>query len=610
MTLEQQIKAVIEAATGQLSGHLHERLQALASDVGQAASIEHGRGVEEAVAAVRAEAATQLDAALTAARAEAAGQRELAVSVARAEFAGQHEAALAAARAEAAEQLEAALAAARTQAAEQLESALAAARAEAAEQLDAALTAARAQSAEQRERAVSMARGEAAEQHESALAAARAEAAEQNETALTAARARSAEQRELAISMARAEAAEQLESAVAAAWAQAGEQLESAVSAARAESAQQHDSALAAMRAEAAEQHQSALLAIRAEVADQHEGVLAAARAEAEERLANARADAEQRLANARAQADEDLARRVEAARQEAAQATDLALVDARAAERHAELALAERLADAVRRLDAARSLTDALDVLVDAAGREVSRVAVFLVRGTTLSGWRAAGFSRDDDPRELEIPVDQTGLLSRAVRATSAIATADALSGESNLTPFGSLPSTSAAMAVPLRVGGETVAVLYADDVSSRGHEAPSAWPEGVEVLARHAARCLEVLTVARVTQPLATPASPPAPRLTPQPRGHQAGHDDDDDAARRYARLLVSEIKLYHEAAVTQGRRDRNVLERLRPEIDRARRLYGERVPAPILARTDYFNQELVRTLASGDATLLGQA
>jgi hypothetical protein len=97
---------------------------------------------------------------------------------------------------------------------------------------------------------------------------------------------------------------------------------------------------------------------------------------------------------------------------------------------------------------------------------------------------------------------------------------------------------------------------------------------------------------------------------RYTPQARAFQAGHDDDDDAARRYARLLVSEIKLYHESAVTAGRRDRNLLERLRTEIERARRLYDERVPPPILARTDYFNQELVRTLANGDESLLGQA
>jgi len=147
-----------------------------------------------------------------------------------------------------------------------------------------------------------------------------------------------------------------------------------------------------------------------------------------------------------------------------------------------------------------------------------------------------------------------------------------------------------------------------------ARDHEVPGVWPESVEVLARHACRCLEVVTIARVTQGTAMPSPPPPTptprRLTPQPRNFQPGHDDDDDAARRYARLLVSEIKLYHESAVTAGRRDRNLLERLRSEIERARRLYGERVPAAVQARTDYFDQELVRTLANGDASLLGPA
>ena len=38
-----------------------------------------------------------------------------------------------------------------------------------------------------------------------------------------------------------------------------------------------------------------------------------------------------------------------------------------------------------------------------------------------------------------------------------------------------------------------------------------------------------------------------------------------DGDVAARRYARLLVSEIKLYHESAVADGRRDRDLATRL---------------------------------------------
>jgi hypothetical protein len=82
-----------------------------------------------------------------------------------------------------------------------------------------------------------------------------------------------------------------------------------------------------------------------------------------------------------------------------------------------------------------------------------------------------------------------------------------------------------------------------------------------------------------------------------------------EEDASALRYARLLISEIKLYQEDAVNNGRRDANLLERLGPEIARARRLYEERVPADVRSRADYFGQELVRTLANGDPRLLGQ-
>jgi hypothetical protein len=81
-----------------------------------------------------------------------------------------------------------------------------------------------------------------------------------------------------------------------------------------------------------------------------------------------------------------------------------------------------------------------------------------------------------------------------------------------------------------------------------------------------------------------------------------------DEDSSARRYARLLVSEIKLYNEAAVRTGREKRDLLERLRPEIERARRLYEERVSTSVGARGAYFQQELIQTLADGDAALLG--
>ena len=82
-----------------------------------------------------------------------------------------------------------------------------------------------------------------------------------------------------------------------------------------------------------------------------------------------------------------------------------------------------------------------------------------------------------------------------------------------------------------------------------------------------------------------------------------------DEDEAARRYARLLISEIKLYHEPEVIAGRRDRDVVSRLGGEIARARVLYEQRVPAHVRSATDHFHAELVRTLADGDPSLLGQ-
>jgi hypothetical protein len=77
---------------------------------------------------------------------------------------------------------------------------------------------------------------------------------------------------------------------------------------------------------------------------------------------------------------------------------------------------------------------------------------------------------------------------------------------------------------------------------------------------------------------------------------------------AARRRARLLVADIRLFHEPAVNEGRRHRNLLSRLAPEIEKARRAYDEQVPQGVRSETDYFHQELIRTLAGGDATLLG--
>jgi hypothetical protein len=78
----------------------------------------------------------------------------------------------------------------------------------------------------------------------------------------------------------------------------------------------------------------------------------------------------------------------------------------------------------------------------------------------------------------------------------------------------------------------------------------------------------------------------------------------------ARRFARLLVSEIKLYNEQKVKEGREGNDLYERLREAIDRSREMYDKRVQPPVAAKFDYFHYELVSNLAEGDANKLGSS
>ena len=87
---------------------------------------------------------------------------------------------------------------------------------------------------------------------------------------------------------------------------------------------------------------------------------------------------------------------------------------------------------------------------------------------------------------------------------------------------------------------------------------------------------------------------------------------HGDEErrlhNDARRFARLLISEIKLYNEQKVTEGRIEHDLYDRLREYIDRSREMYDKRVKAEVAARYDYFHGELVNTLAEGDESKLG--
>ncbi len=78
--------------------------------------------------------------------------------------------------------------------------------------------------------------------------------------------------------------------------------------------------------------------------------------------------------------------------------------------------------------------------------------------------------------------------------------------------------------------------------------------------------------------------------------------------EEAKRLARLLISEIKLYNEEQVLEGRRNRDLYHRLKEDIDRSRQIYDERVDPAVRSGSDFFHQELVRSLAGGDPRALG--
>lgn len=76
----------------------------------------------------------------------------------------------------------------------------------------------------------------------------------------------------------------------------------------------------------------------------------------------------------------------------------------------------------------------------------------------------------------------------------------------------------------------------------------------------------------------------------------------------ARRFARLLVAEIKLYNDHKVESACRAGNLYQQLKSEIDRAQKMYDERVSSDATVGTDYFYEELVSILADGDPTKIG--
>ena len=209
---------------------------------------------------------------------------------------------------------------------------------------------------------------------------------------------------------------------------------------------------------------------------------------------------------------------------------------------------------------------------------------------------------------------------------------------------------------ATPLILRDRIAAVVYADsgDGSDQLHDS-----EALEILTAYASKLLDALSAQKSPMKTGEHVPPPAaPPPTPAPAMRAQAEEEDSgtvmfanaemnvssfggpaaasagpapaapaatgpdldsmdsdmrkkhEEAMRFARLLVSEIKLYNEAKVQQGRSNNGIYNLMRDDIERSRQLYKERVPEPIRSRTNYFNDELIRILADGDSGAMGQS
>jgi hypothetical protein len=299
-------------------------------------------------------------------------------------------------------------------------------------------------------------------------------------------------------------------------------------------------------------------------------------------------------------------------------------------------------VAAAARRLDRATAQVEALTRFLEECRRHASRVALFVERRGRFEVWKSVGLPRDARPALVEA----NGLLDR-VRLGAPIRLA---AGNAVSAALGA-PDARDAVLVPFvvreKISGAVYADVAGDDVRLDADAlALLTWIAGLVVdrLARRKLVPSPALRPFSGGQEIAPSEAPPSFASTPAPDAPAAplpraeplpptpaaappraepgfaiarplagplappAESERRDEARRFARLLASEIKLYNEDEVAEGRARGDLAVRLKDSIERGRRLYEERVPADVRSSRDYYFEELVEVLAGGRPEALG--
>ncbi|MGH9580963.1 MAG: hypothetical protein ACRD2R_08215, partial [Terriglobales bacterium] len=278
-------------------------------------------------------------------------------------------------------------------------------------------------------------------------------------------------------------------------------------------------------------------------------------------------------------------------------------------------------LNSAISSLQDETSQTEILKALLDGAVRFCGRAALFVVRGSNATGWNGRGFDSNEGIKGVGVDTS-TGLASRAVADRMPVAAAAAEFSSSFVEEVGN-PVDGNAVVLPLVVKEKVAALLYADaGTASDGTIDTSA----LHVLARSAGQWLELISLrksggaapAEAAPPAeerveeAAPPPPPVARPAAKPEAEEAELSPEEQQlhkkARRKAKVLVEEIKLYNQEKVKEGRKAKDLYERLREDIDKSRAEYDKHFGKTSAAGADYFVKELIRILAENDEAALG--
>lgn len=255
-------------------------------------------------------------------------------------------------------------------------------------------------------------------------------------------------------------------------------------------------------------------------------------------------------------------------------------------------------------------SQAEILRHLLEGAARFCGRAAIFVIKGGSMTGWQAIGFDNNEEIKSFTLSAT-AGLAERAIHGRTPV-TGAAQEFDSSFVSTLSAPVDGNCVALPLVVKEKVAALIYADAGKLPDNTVDLS---ALTLLCRFTALWLELIALrkagvtAAAEESQVQAAAVQASTLTSEAATQVSPEEADfHKKAKRYAKLLVDEIKLYNQSKVAEGKQNRDLYERLREDIEKSRAAYDKKFSGTPASSINHFTQELIRVLADNDVTLMG--